>query len=164
MLHCTAPENVSSILEGGLKTGRDLVLGAEAEWALAFYDVNPVYLTEERSDFIGVLTDGPWKDWPVFEVDTHGLRLVADLPSLVDLGAVYSDGMLYVGRRHELDPLLSFSNHDGWVEIEHLLDPDTDVAKVAIRLTGTAACLDDIQPGRLVLRAPAPAVVPTFRP
>jgi hypothetical protein len=155
-LHFTHPYNVDSILSDGIRNDREANGAQGIEWVLAFYDENPVYLTTEDSEFIGAYRDGPWPDYACFEVDPRGLPLVADLPSLVDKGARYEEGMLYVGRRGELAPLLAFADEDGWIEIEHLVDAGTDAARVAIEVTGTAACLARIPPDRLALRGRAP--------
>lgn len=164
--HYTDSRNIASILEAGLAVGCDPVAASVGvEWVLAFYDENPVYLTTVTSPFVAAYTETEWAENPYFEVDVRGLSLVADLPCLVDIGARYADGMMYVGGNSALKELLEFADADGWIEIEHLLDPQTDVARIAIRLTGTAACIDSIPADRLTLVevSPAPSS-PSLRP
>lgn len=156
--HYTDSRNVASILEAGLAVGCEPVAASVGvEWVLAFYDENPVYLTTDTSPFIASYTETEWAEKPYFEVDVRGLSLVADLPCLVDIGARYADGMMYVGGNSALQELLEFADVDGWTEIEHLLDPQTDVARAAIRLTATAACIESIAADRLTLMEASPA-------
>lgn len=153
--HYTRPDNIDEILGKGLQIGREPEGGKGLEWVLEFYDENPVYLTLETSEFIEAYREALWAGHACFEVETIGLSLVADIPSLVDKGAKYDGGLLYVGKRAALEPLLPFADEYGWIQIEHLIDPNTDVSAAAIKVTGTAACLSSIPPGRLTLRAPS---------
>lgn len=147
-LHYTKPENIDSILFSGLMTDREPDEKG-VEWVLSFYDENPVYLTLKGSEFIEVYRDGLWADFVGLEVDTANLPLAADLPSLIDKGARYDSGLLYVAGSQALSDLIRYADEYGWVEIEHLIDPRTDVAAAAIKVTSTAACLCSISPERL---------------
>jgi hypothetical protein len=157
LFHYTHPTNKETILEEGLHAGRKAGAGDGIDWVRAFYDEDPVFLTTEGSAFIAAYLDQEWSDYVCFEVEERGLPLAADLASLVDMGARYREGMLCVARREALEPLLEFADENGWIEIEHLVDPETDAARAAIRVTGTAACLGPIHPHRIALRESAPA-------
>lgn len=155
MLHFTRPDNVSGILECGLSTDMEPDGAKGLDWVQAFYETSPFYLTTEGSDFTQVYGEAGWSEYACIEVDTTGLPLVADIPSLVDKGARYDTGLLYVKRSEALAPLVAFADEYGWIEIEHLVDPRSDAAAAAIRITGTAACLSPIAPDRIGLRPPA---------
>ncbi|MNL80169.1 hypothetical protein D3C87_2069490 [compost metagenome] len=62
--------------------------------------------------------------------------------------------MLYLKRTQALEPLLPYADEDGWIEIEYLVDPTSDAAAAAIKVTGTAACVSPIAPDRICLREP----------
>lgn len=151
-IHFTHPKNADSILEHGIRSDMAGVGGESVEWVLPFYDVDPVYLTTDDSAFIRTYGDGPWSGYEAFEVDVGGLPLAADIASLVDKGAQYGEGMLYIGRHDALSPLVPFADEYGWIEIEHLVDPESDAAQISIQITGTAACLAPIDPTRIRLR------------
>lgn len=162
--HFTHPDNVTSIIETGIGIGREPNGSKGLEWVLAFYEESPVYLTLEASDFIEAYSASDWAGYACFEVDVSGLPLVADIPSLVDKGARYDSGMLYLKRTQALEPLLPYADEDGWIEIEHLVDPTTDAAAAAIRVTGTAACVTPIAPDRICLRERAPILPAQGKP
>lgn len=151
-LHYTHPDNVASILETGISIGSEPDGARGLDWVLAFYDESPVYLTMDESDFIEAYRDSDWSAYACFEVDASSLPLVADIPSLVDKGARYDSGLLYLKRTQALEPLLPYADEYGWIEIEHLVDPTSDAAAAAIRVTGTAACVASIAPDRIRLR------------
>jgi hypothetical protein len=153
--HFTHPDNVASIIETGIGIGREPDGSRGLEWVLAFYEENPAYLTLEASDFIEVYRAGDWAGYACFDVDVSGLPLVADIPSLVDKGARYDSGLLYLKRSQALEPLLRFADENGWIEIEHLVNPGSDAAAAAIKVTGTAACVASIPPDRIRLREQA---------
>lgn len=157
MFHFTHPDNVDNILRDGLKVGRTITTDSSVTWTLDFYDTNPIYLTTLESDFLKAFPGTESADFTRFEVDCS--RLDLDLASLADEGARYADGMFDLRGRAKLKPLLKFADDYGFLEIEYLIDPTSDAAKVAISITGTAACLSDIAPSFLTLTteiSPAP--------
>lgn len=151
-LHYTHPDNVDSILRNGLTVDNATGAGRGLEWVLAYYETNPVYLTLGHSEFIEAYLETEWADYSCFEVDTAGVPLVADIPSLIDKGAKHDSGWLFVKKRAALEPLLPFADCHGSLEIEHLLEPETHACSAAIAITRTAACLSPIEPHRLNLR------------
>lgn len=151
-LHYTHPDNIEGILAAGLEVGRPPVQGKEVEWVLGYYDENPVYLTEADSNFIEAFLEEEWTGYASFEVDTSGLPLAADIVSLVDMGARFYEGWLDLRHKAVFKPLLQFADENGFLEIEHLIDPATDAAREAIKITKTAACLVSVPPSRLNLQ------------
>ena len=138
-LHYTPSSNVVGILEHGLKADSFPNGTVGVEWAAAFFDCSPVYLTAPGSRFIRIFGESAWRDYACIEVDVAGLALSADLPCLVDLGAGYGDGMLLVTKSPDLKELVKFADEYGWLEIEHLVEPGSLTAKAAINITRTAA-------------------------
>lgn len=159
MFHFTHPNNVDDILRDGLRVGRPIVTDNSVAWTLDFYETNPIYLTTLESDFLRAFAETEWAEFVSFDVDSSALDLVADLASLVDKGARYEEGMFDLRGKLELEPLMRFADEYGFLEIEHLLDPSSSASKIAISITGTAACLSDIAPRLLTLNceiSPAP--------
>jgi hypothetical protein len=148
MFHFTNPDNVDSILKNGLLAGRPIVTDSLDP---RFLRGDPVYLTTSESHFIRAFEEEEWANFSRLEVDILNLPLVADLVSLADAGARFADGMFDMTGKAALKPLLRFSDAYCFIEIEHLIDPDTDAAKVAIAITGTAACLSNIRPSLITL-------------
>ncbi|TLX15792.1 hypothetical protein [Rhizobium sp. MHM7A] len=151
MFHFTHPDNVDDILREGLKVGRAIATDSGVAWTLDFYETNPIYLTTLESDFLKAFQETEWADFARFEIDISKLNLVADLASLADKGARYVGGMFDLRCKPNLEPLMAFADDYGFLEIEHLIDPASTAAKIAISITGTAACLSDISPQLLTL-------------
>jgi hypothetical protein len=150
-LHFTPSSNVADILEHGLRANSLPIGTVGVEWATAFFDCSPIYVTKADSLFIQIYGESVWRNFSSIEVDVTGLALSADLPSLVDLGAIYGDGMLLVTKSPKLKELAEFSDDYGWLEIEHLVEPGSPVAEAAIKITKTAAYAGNIPPSRLCL-------------
>lgn len=159
MFHFTHPDNVDDILREGLKVGRAIATDSDVAWTLDFYETNPIYMTTLESDFLKAFKETEWTGFARFEIDSSKLDLIADLASLVDKGARYAEGMFDLRGKPKLKPLMAFADDYGFLELEHLLDPASAAAQVAIAITGTAACLSDIAPQFLMLNneiSPAP--------
>lgn len=115
-----------------------------------------------------------YPSWPVFlclnpqeymnpdnvliQVNTQGLPLVADLPTMID--GRYGDGGFFESQDgfevsfHNPEaipaPLNQFAYEDGLdISVSDLLDPNSEMCQMAIRATGTCACLSDISVDRL---------------
>lgn len=105
-------------------------------WFVQAYGTRPIYLSTQEGKYEGAS----------LALDTSGLNLVADLPSLVDYGANVEEESLWweEGKEPpELEPYLDM----GEIKIFDLIN-EPDVIKAAIRTTGTAAALDNIPPER----------------
>jgi hypothetical protein len=124
MYHSTDPSNIESIRQAG-------------SWADEYYGTRPVYLSRQEGKYEG----------ESLAIDTSGLNLVADLPSLVDYGANVEEELLWWEEGEEPPELEPYLNM-GEIEIFDLMN-EPDVIKAAIRTTGTAAVLDDIPPDKI---------------
>lgn len=82
------------------------------------------------------------------KVDPQGLILVADLPSLVNHGAYYDEGEGIIWFDSKTTPPGGLPAE---MQIEDLLIPGGHLTELAIRLTGSAACLDLIPPDLIEL-------------
>jgi hypothetical protein len=144
MYHATSPTNARDILTNGLEvdaTGEAGYTQVFAQWADQFYGMRPTFLSVKKGKFAGI---------PLL-VDVTGLPLVADLAAIADLGDeppsleagefIWWDGMG--------PPELSSISSDGAVGVESLLIPGSKEAELAIKVTGTAAVLEDIPPDRI---------------
>jgi hypothetical protein len=160
MIHLCRTDKVDAILKDGLRTGMPPDLTLDAEWALAWYETNPVFLADEDSDFVLAMTTyGAFRDAETIDVDTAGLALVADLASLVDKGGRYSsaDGTMSWRKGRAPEGIADVLDRRGAVRIRRLLNPSSEACKAAITLTRTAACVADIGPERLCARTASPA-------
>lgn len=151
-VHRTSADRLDRILAEGLRTDMPTALTDCGNWAHAFYGLNPVFLAEPDAPFLEAQPDGG----VLLEVDATALPLVADLPSLCDLGGRFDEGWLIWRRGCEPKDLAEFLDEYGGIEIEHLVDPRSDACRAAIRATGTTACLGPIAPDRLRVAEPAP--------
>jgi hypothetical protein len=132
MYHSTSPENVEAILSQGLEAGRESAHTQAGSWADEHYGTRPIYLSAEQGKYEGV----------PLAVNTAGVTLLADLPTLVDYGANVEEETLWWNPGEEpegLEPYLE----DGEIQIFDLLN-DPEVIQAAISTTGTAAVLSDI--------------------
>jgi hypothetical protein len=162
MIHLTPADRLDSILSLGLLTGREPELTSDAVWTIPYYGTNPVFLAEPGAAIVVAMREDADKGYVTVEVDVSGLELVADLASLADHGGRHDeDGYLYWPPRRIPDAMRPYLDHDGAIEIEHLLDPATDACRAAIRLTGTAACMEPVGTERLrAVEEPAPGPRP----
>ena len=134
MWHSTAPENVEGILSQGLLVGRESAQTMGGEWADEFYGTRPIYLSAQK---------GKYEGQPL-AVNTSGLSLVADLPTLVDTGAYQEEEGMYWDEGAEPAQMIDIVDEDGMVYFDELLSPGSAAAQAAIDLTGTAAVVQDI--------------------
>jgi hypothetical protein len=149
MYHVTTLENAEKILEEGLKIGKVGGFTVGGEWADDIYGVRPVYLSASPLSF------DPLPDDQVrLEVDVGGLDLAADLPHLVDYGAYVDDRGLWWEDKYlplRFRKLLGQGfDRDGEFEYTFFLEPGP-VVEAAIKVTGTAAVLEDIPSRRIEL-------------
>ena len=132
MYHSTSPNNVEAILSQGIKTGRESAHTQAGAWADEHYGVRPIYLSVEQGKYEGYS----------FAVETAGMRLVADLPTLVDRGANVEAETLWWDDGEEPEALEPFLEN-GEIQIFDLLN-DQEAIDAAIKTTGTAAATEDI--------------------
>jgi hypothetical protein len=149
MYHNTSPENVFLIELHGLKINQEQnkTLGAREE-ILEVYGLNPIFLSLIPDKFRG-MGDATLK------IDVRGLDLVADIPSLYDLGSYYGDneeGMWFVNDKIPPE-LKNYVDKKGMIYYDDLLNPQSPIVDVCIRLTKTAACENSIEPKRITVLA-----------
>jgi len=141
MYHSTDPKNIGSIQQDGLIVGRESSHTLGGSWADQYYGTRPVYLSVEKSKYEGT----------PLAVDTSGLDLVADLPSLIDTGAYQEEEGMYWDEGSEPAQMIDIVDEDGMVYFDDLLSPGSAAAEAAIEITGTAAALENIPPNRIQL-------------
>ena len=132
MYHSTSPENVEAILSQGLEAGRESAHTQAGSWADEHYGTRPIYLSAEQGKYEGV----------PLTVNTAGMTLLADLPTLVDYGANVEEEILWWNEGEEPEALEPYLDN-GELQIFDLLN-DPEVIQAAINTTGTAVVLSDI--------------------
>ena len=141
MYHSTDSKNVGSIQQDGLAVGRESSHTLGGSWADSYYGTRPIYLSVEKGKYAGT----------PLTVDTSGLALVADLPSLVDTGAYQEEEGMYWDEGSEPAQMIDIVDEDGIVYFDDLLSPGSAASEAAIEITGTAAVLENIPPNRIQL-------------
>jgi len=138
MFHSALEKNLSKIKANGLQVGSATNLTLAGSWADEFYKTRPIYLSLKKGKFEGS---------PLL-VNTRGLDLVADLPSLVDTGAYIEEDSMWWKEGEEPKYLLPFME-DGEIFIDEFLVPNSSIVAAAIKTTNTAVSLTDISPDRI---------------
>jgi hypothetical protein len=149
--HTTSPENAKLILQGGLRInprgkGKSR---ASLQWMPEAYGgITPIFLSRKP---------GRYSNGVILKVDVSGLDLVADIPGLVDFDGRLTDHSIYWDEEETpeiiwdlMDPGTEESVN-GELEFEWLREPDNDISRAAIELTGTAAVMQNIDPSRIEL-------------
>jgi len=139
--HSTDPANVPRIQQDGLLTGQESAHTTGGAWADEHYGTRPIYISMQK---------GKYEGQPL-AIDVSGLEVVADLPGLIDAGAMLEEEGLYWEAGYEPQGLESLVDEDGMIYFEDLVDPSHPASQVAIELTGTAAVLENIPPDRIRL-------------
>lgn len=144
VFHKTRRANMASILKTGLKINVGGGLTDAGKWADEFYgNIRPVY--------VAIAATHPFCMGArnMLRIDARGLELVADLPSLIDLGAMIDpDAETLWFESNVPDNLAPFLDDGGEIAFADLIVPGP-VASAAIRDTGTAAILADITSDRI---------------
>lgn len=147
MYHVTHKRNIDSILKNGLLINQPTYMSQGGVWSHKIYKCNPIFLSSKPdSTSKQQLIEN---DDVVFEVNVTNLELVVDLPSLVDWGAYISDDMDSIWFKGGL--FSKFEDSDGLIWFDDLLNSDSDVTKNMIKITGSAAVLNNISPDKLKL-------------
>ena len=147
--HTTSRENAENILRGGLRIN-PIEKGksrASLQWMPEAYGgITPIFLSRKP---------GRYSNGVILKVDVSGLDLVADIPGLVDFDGRLTDHSIYWDEEETpeiiwdlMDPGTEESVN-GELEFEWLREPDNDISRAAIELTGTAAVMEDIGPERI---------------
>ena len=139
--HSTDPANVPRIQQDGLLTGQESAHTTGGAWADEWYGTRPIYISMQK---------GKYEGQPL-ALDVSGLEVVADLPGLIDTGAMIEEEGLYWEEGYEPQELEGLIDENGMIYFEDLVDPSHPASQVAIELTGTAAVLENIPPDRIHL-------------
>lgn len=153
MYHLTRRDRLADIEREGLRPGSPSLFSDPAAVTQmhepAYGGVRPVYLSRApwvpQSYYSRVAKYGAPGDFVLLRIDTTGLPLVADIPSLADAGAYLEDDHLWF---EEPGALTAFEDDDGQVSYRRLLSEPALIA-ATIELTGSAACLAVIEPRRI---------------
>lgn len=145
MYHNTDKGNLFLIQRNGLKINQEWgkTTGAQNE-VEAIYGIRPIFLSATPDRFKG-------KNDVTLVINVEGLDLVADIPSVYDKGAYYSDDMEGMWFEEEATPfeIMDFVDGDGMIYFKDMLTPDSPLAEKCIEWTGTAACENSIEPNRI---------------
>ena len=148
LYHSTPPHQAETIEAHGLKAGSKgigFIIGGN--WADKIYGgTRPIYLSTKPGEGGDRQYEGA-----TFEVDTTGVELYPDLPTLVDYGAYREEdesGMYWLPEEIPLE-MKNVVDGDGFIGYNELLDPNSPGSSAARNLTGTVVVLDDIPPERI---------------
>ncbi len=149
--HTTSEVNAERIKREGLRinpSGKGKSRGSLDWMPEAYGGITPIFLSREPGRYLNGV---------VLRVDVSGLDLVADIPGLVDFGGEVSESGIWWDEEETpeiiwdlMDPETDESVN-GELEFEWLREPDNDISRAAIELTGTAAVMEDIDPSRIEL-------------
>lgn len=149
--HTTSRENAENILRGGLRinpSGKGKSRASLQWMPEAYGGITPIFLSRKP---------GRYSNGVILKVDVSGLDLVADIPGLVDFDGRLTDHSIYWDEEETpeiiwdlMDPGTEESVN-GELEFEWLREPDNDISRAAIELTGTAAVMQNIDPSRIEL-------------
>lgn len=143
MYHSTNKKNKKNILENGLVVNNSGGFTIGGSWAHTVYGGNPIFLSDEKERYSeeGFIT---------FAVDVTGLNLLADLPTLIDFGAnLEEDYTMWWGYGESPKNFEMFLD-DGAISAYDIIGND-DFNKTAIKVTRTAAVMENIPAERVVL-------------
>lgn len=143
--HTTSEKNLERIKKEGLKINPGIV-GKSYEslnWMKDVYGMIPVFLSKNP---------GHYKRGVVLKINTKGLPLVADVPSLTDWGAqLVEDGdRLFFDEEDTPEELWDYVDPStGEILYSDLVNPNNPATKAVIELTDTVAVMENIEPWRI---------------
>lgn len=160
--HTTSKGSLQSIKEGGLKINSPFNYSAGSKgFVRDIYGMNPIYLSKEQEAYKGDV---------VLSVDTSGLPLVVDVPTIIGKfgayltrdrkGIKFDLNDLYFHK--ELYNFLTTSDIEGFkgsglVPYDRLLNPNDPIAKGIINISKTAAVMQDIPSDKIkIIKEPPP--------
>ena len=147
MYHNTSAALVNQILKEGLKINSPYVKSQASQWFIPdIYKMNPIFLSS-RPDIFKEKGD------ITLTINISGLSIVTDIPSLTGFGAYYSDlgDGIYFETGKTPKQLKDFEDEEGMLDYSELLDPHSELTRTCIKLTKTAACMENIEPNRIKL-------------
>lgn len=143
MYHSTDKKNKTNILKNGLLVNHHNHGFTEGgSWAYEVYGGIPIFLSSEKDRFYS-------DNSVVFKVDVTDINLLADLPSLIDFGAYLEEDMTMWWDNGK-EPLgFDVLNDDGISAYD--IVSSKDLNNSAIKLTGTAAVMENIPVENIIL-------------
>ena len=148
MYHNTDKSNDFLIEQNGLKINTEdwgKTTNAQ-EYIVRIYGMKPIFLSLNPELFKG-------SNDITLKINSNGLDIVADIPSVSDLGAYYGDndeGMWF--SENNIPPqLINLVDENGMIYYNDMLNTNSPVAKACIEATQTAACLESIPTTRITL-------------
>jgi hypothetical protein len=138
--HTTSRDRLDSILKQGLKiNSKENFSVGSLSWMKDAYKMIPIFVSIEPMKYKD--------DNSVFlEIDTTGIDLVADIPSLVDNGAYVEDNYVWFEMgKNVIDPI----DEPEQIFFDELTDPYNEYCKKAIEVTKTAAVMENIPPTKI---------------
>jgi hypothetical protein len=144
MYHSTSAQRFPTIQSEGLKVNSewDKTTGGQQLVETGYGGVKPIFLSKRSREFF---EEGD----VVLEVNTEGLPLVADLPSLYDRGAYMDEEGMWFEEHYTPFEFIDLVDENGMLFYDDLTNPNSEVSQIAIIFTGTAACMVDIGPERI---------------
>ncbi len=152
--HTTTKQNAQSILKNGLKVNSTPNYSqASLQYMTNVYKLPP----NDDGDVIGIVpvflakSPAPYdndSNVVVLEVNVDGLKLVADIPTLVSNFGAYIDENYGIWFKKG-DNRYTDNEGDKEIMFKDLLNPDSAYCQEAINKTGTAAVMQDIPPNRI---------------
>ena len=141
MYHSTNKKNENNILKNGLLINKRDGFTDGGSWSHEVYGMSPIFLSINNKRF----TD---ENSISFMVDTSKLKLVADLPSLIDFGAhleeIGDDYLMWWHEGEEPGALSEYLQNNEVYASDFLANKN--LINAAIKVTGTAAVMNNIPP------------------
>ena len=144
MYHSTNKKNKDNIIKNGLKINYSGGFTKSGSWSYKVYGGIPVFLSTEKNIFYD-------KDSITFKVDVSGLSLLADLPSLIDLGGYLDEDLTIWWESGNVPEELEYlmDNNEG-ISAYNIIE-DKYLNNAAIKATKTAAVMESIPAERIYI-------------
>jgi hypothetical protein len=123
------------------------VLTESGDWSKKYYLVWPIFISVGEPQMWYVEDSLYGNNFSVYEIDGSNLdegKMMADLPSLVDKGMYYEEGLAWWERGDEPELLKQYLSENGDIPIPDLLK----LWEVTSSITGSLAYVGDIIPTR----------------
>lgn len=149
--HVTTKDRLPNILKYGLKINSEFNKSiASKDYIFDIYGIIPIFMGKNIDYVMKMYRE---KDDIVLQVNMSGLLLSADIPSLTHFGAYIGsplddDGIWF---EEGMTPKLleECEDQDNIISYESLISPGSYASQQAIKLTKTAAYLNNIEPQRI---------------
>ena len=139
--HNTSVSNLESILENGLLINKDYNKSQKSQdFIKDIYGLNPIFVSLDPNKF-------KEENDVTLKINTSGIDLVADIPSLyVEAGGYYNNEMRWMYFEDSPESLKQYLKEDNVALYEDLLFPHDPLTNECIKLTRSAAVMENIKP------------------